>query len=100
MISVVDTANDISLNIKVILSDFLSKMIHSIQYENRSRSWLYKQLALLCAKGKLCKFDKGVYYLPEMNRLGFNKILSSYAVAEKKYIGEEENTIGYYSEFS
>ena len=71
--------------------------VSDIQYQNRSRSWLYKQLALLCAQGKLCKFDKGVYYLPEMNRLGLNRILSSYAVAEKKYIGEEENTIGYYS---
>ena len=71
--------------------------LDEIKYEGRSVPWLYKELAMLCKEGKLCKFDKGVYYLPETNRLGLNRILSSYTVAEKKYIGEEENTIGYYS---
>lgn len=71
-------------------------MMNEIAYENYSKPWISKELADLCACGKLIRFEKGVYYVPKMTALGPSK-LNPQKIIEKRYIvaGDERN--GYYS---
>jgi len=71
-------------------------MTNEIVYKNYSRPWLFKELNKLCKNGQLIRYDKGIYYIPTKTILGAS-ILNPRKVIEKKYIGNKNNTVGYYS---
>ncbi len=71
-------------------------MMNEIVFENYSKPWISKELAVLCAVGKLIRFEKGVYYVPKMTALGPSK-LNPQKVIEKRYIAVGDERNGYYS---
>lgn len=71
-------------------------MTNEIVYKNYSRPWIYKELNKLCKNGQIIRYDKGIYYIPTQTILG-PSVLNPRKVIEKKYIGNKNNTIGYYS---
>jgi len=71
-------------------------LFSEIKYRDYSQVWLSKELARLCAGGKLVRFENGVYYIPTQTALGLS-LLSPRKVIEKKYVQRGGETIGYYS---
>lgn len=71
-------------------------LVNELTYEEYSKPWINKELAALCASGKLIRFEKGVYYAPKMTVLGPSK-LNPQRVIEKKYIASGNEQNGYYS---
>ena len=71
-------------------------MMNAIAYKNYSKPWISKELADLCACGKLIRFEKGVYYVPKMTALGPSK-LNPQKIIEKRYISSGDERNGYYS---
>ena len=71
-------------------------LLSEITFEDYSRPWIMKQLQLLCESGDLCKYEKGVYYVPTDTFFG-KSILNPRKVIEKKYINDSRRIIGYYS---
>lgn len=71
-------------------------LVNELTYEEYSKPWINKELATLCASGKLIRFVKGVYYAPKMTVLGPSK-LNPQRVIEKKYIASGNEQNGYYS---
>lgn len=71
-------------------------MMKEIVYENYSKPWISKELAALCAEGKLIRFEKGVYYVPKMTALGPSR-LNPQKVIEKRFIADGDERNGYYS---
>lgn len=71
-------------------------MMNELSYKEYSKPWLSKELAALCASGKLIRFEKGVYYAPKMTALGPSR-LDPQKVIEKKYIANNCEKKGYYS---
>ena len=71
-------------------------MMNELSYMEYSKPWLSKELAALCASGKLIRFEKGVYYAPKMTVLGPSR-LNPQKVIEKKYIASGNERNGYYS---
>lgn len=71
-------------------------MINELKYKEYSKPWLSKELAALCASGKLIRFEKGVYYAPKMTALGPSR-LNPQKVIEKKYVASGDERNGYYS---
>ena len=71
-------------------------MMDEIAFKSYSKSWICKELADLCACGKLIRFEKGVYYVPKMTALGPSK-LNPQKIIEKRYISSGDERIGYYS---
>lgn len=69
-----------------------------IEYEDYSKSWIYKKLAELCQTGLLIRFEQGVYYIPNNTLLGPSR-LNPMKVIEKKYLSNSQDTFGYYSGF-
>ncbi len=67
-----------------------------IVFEDYSRPWISKQLNVLCAQGKLIRYEKGIYYIPTETIFG-KSLLSPRKVIEKKYISSNGETMGYYS---
>lgn len=71
-------------------------MVSELAYKDYSKPWISKELASLCASGKLIRFEKGVYYAPKMTVLGPTR-LNPQKVIEKKYVTDGNNRSGYYS---
>ena len=71
-------------------------LLRDITYKGYSQAWIYKQLCSLCEEGRLIKFDKGVYYIPQNTVLGTSR-LNPIDVIEKKYVETDNEIIGYYS---
>lgn len=71
-------------------------LLSEITFEDYSRPWIMKQLQSLCASGDICKYEKGVYYVPTQTIFG-KSILNPRKVIEKKYINDSKRIIGYYS---
>ena len=71
-------------------------LMNEIAYENYSKPWISKELAALCACGKLIRFEKGVYYVPKLTALGPSK-LNPQKLIEKRYIAAGNERKGYYS---
>lgn len=71
-------------------------LLSEISFEDYSRPWIMKQLQTLCEDGRLCKYEKGVYYIPTKTVFG-KSILSPRKVIEKKYINDCNRIMGYYS---
>jgi len=71
-------------------------MINEIAYKDYSKPWISKELADLCACGKLIRFEKGVYYVPKMTALGPSK-LNPQKIIEKRFIAAGDERKGYYS---
>lgn len=57
-------------------------LLSEISFEDYSRPWIMKQLQTLCEDGRLCKYEKGVYYIPTETVFG-KSILSPRKVIEK-----------------
>ena len=70
-------------------------LLESIEYEQRSSSWLLKELNKLCDSGELARFDKGVYYIPTQTVLG-TSVHCAEDVIERKYITDGITVYGYY----
>lgn len=70
--------------------------LSDISFEDYSRPWVMKQLQLLCKEEKICRYDKGVYYIPTDTVFG-KSVLNPRKVIEKKYISNRGQIIGYYS---
>lgn len=71
-------------------------LLSEILYKDYSRPWIMKQLQILCEDGSLCKYEKGVYYIPTETIFG-KSILDPRKVIEKKYINDCNRIMGYYS---
>ena len=71
-------------------------MMNEIAFKDYSKPWISKELANLCACGKLVRFEKGVYYVPKMTALGLSK-LNPQKIIEKRYITAGDGRNGYYS---
>ena len=71
-------------------------LMSELTYKEYSKPWINKELAALCASGKLIRFEKGVYYAPKMTALGPSK-LNPQRVIEKKYVASGNEKNGYYS---
>lgn len=69
---------------------------NEITFENYSRPWISKQLAVLCEAGKIIRYEKGVYYIPTDTVFG-KSLLNPLKVIERKYISNKGDIIGYYS---
>lgn len=67
-------------------------LLSEITFEDYSRPWIMKQLQLLCESGDLCKYEKGVYYVPTDTFFG-KSILNPRKVIEKKYINDSRRII-------
>lgn len=70
--------------------------LSDISFEKYSRPWIMKQLQLLCNEEKICRYEKGVYYIPTDTVFG-KSVLNPRKVIEKKYISDHGEIIGYYS---
>jgi predicted transcriptional regulator of viral defense system len=62
-----------------------------------SKSALTQQLATLCKKGLLAKYDNGIYYLPKKTRLKTSVGPTADTIARYKYIFKNGKTTGFYS---
>lgn len=71
-------------------------LLSEISFEDYSRPWIMKQLQMLCEDGRLCKYEKGVYYIPTETIFG-KSILNPRKVIERKYISDSNRIMGYYS---
>ncbi len=69
---------------------------NEIRFQNYSRPWIYKELNRLCEAGEIKRFEKGIYYIPKKSSLG-TSLLNPIKVVERKYIGQNDNTYGYYA---
>ncbi|MBR5970647.1 MAG: hypothetical protein IK016_09935 [Lachnospiraceae bacterium] len=67
-----------------------------IPAEGRSKPALSAELRTLCESGDLCKYDKGVFYLPKKSVLNMPVIPAADTVAHYKYIARRGKTYGYY----
>lgn len=67
-----------------------------IQFNPYSRSWIDKELKKLCKDGKLIRYERGIYYIPEKTLFG-NSLLNPNKVIERKYITEKGRIYGFYS---
>lgn len=54
----------------------------------------------LCDEGKICRFDKGIYYLPAKTRLKGASMIAPDMVAQYKYVSRKGKVNGYYSGFT
>lgn len=61
---------------------------------------LRQMFKVLCDSGKICRYDKGVYYLKGNSRLKGGISLSASEVARCKYIARKDRVDGYYSGFT
>lgn len=69
---------------------------NELNFKNYSRPWLQKELIALCEQGKLMRFEKGIYYIPNITMLGISH-MDAKKVIVKKYIDNGKDIIGYYS---
>ena len=69
---------------------------HEIAFQGYSAPWIKKALKNLCDEGKVVRFERGVYYIPEDTPLGRGR-LDPRKVIAKKYICNGSGIIGYFS---
>ena len=69
---------------------------HEIAFQGYSAPWIKKALKNLCDEGKVVRFERGVYYIPEDTPLGPGR-LDPRKVIAKKYICDGSGIIGYFS---
>ncbi len=56
---------------------------------------LQSQMRKLAANGLLCRFDRGIYFLPKESPSRFGSVLSLESVVQKKYLTEAGRPCGY-----
>ena len=56
-----------------------------------------RELRILCEEGKICKYDKGIYYIPKKTVLKNPIGPSADVVASYKYISRRGRVDGYYA---
>lgn len=61
---------------------------------------LRQMFKVLCDKGKICRYDTGIYYIKGNSRLKGGMTLSASKVAKYKYIARKEQVNGYYSGYT
>ena len=64
---------------------------------DKEKSELSRQLRILCEEGKLCKYEKGVYFIPKKSILSSMVGPSADVVARYKYISRRGKVDGYYT---
>ena len=65
-----------------------------------SNTSLRQMLKNLCDKGKLFRYEPGIYYLKGTSRLKGGTLLSAQDVARYKYVSRNNKTDGYYSGYT
>ncbi len=67
-----------------------------IKFEDYSKEKICMEMTKLCKKGKVVRFETGIYYIPKTNKFG-TVIFNQSKIVEKKYIEDGEQVFGYYS---
>ena len=67
-----------------------------IQYKEYSKIWIAKELTRLCEIGQLIRYERGIYYIPQITPFG-NSVLNPNKVIERKYLNENGERIGFYT---
>ena len=67
-----------------------------IQYKEYSKIWIAKELTRLCETGQLIRYERGIYYIPQITPFG-NSVLNPNKVIERKYLMKNGEQIGFYT---
>ena len=67
-----------------------------INFEDYSKEKICIEMTNLCKKGKVVRFETGIYYIPKTNKFG-TVIFNQSKIVDKKYIKDGEQVFGYYS---
>ncbi len=67
-----------------------------INFEDYSKEKICIEMTKLCKKGKVVRFEIGIYYIPKTNKFG-TVIFNQSKIVDKKYIKDGEQVFGYYS---
>ena len=67
-----------------------------INFEDYSKEKICIEMTKLCKKGKVVRFETGIYYIPKTNKFGTVNFNQS-KIVDKKYIKDGEQVFGYYS---
>lgn len=68
--------------------------ISDINFKGYSRIWVSKELARLCEDGKVIRYEKGLYYVPQNTIFGKSS-LNPNKVIKRKYLTEKGENIGF-----
>lgn len=68
--------------------------ISDINFKDYSRIWVSKELARLCEDGKIIRYEKGLYYIPQNTIFGKSS-LNPNKVINRKYLSENGESIGF-----
>jgi len=68
--------------------------IEDISFEDYSKSWIFTELKKLVDNGELKRFDRGVYYFPEIMSWG-ESIPNTNKIIERKFISDGNEIYGY-----
>jgi DNA-binding transcriptional ArsR family regulator len=71
-----------------------------IKIEGMTEENIRYHLKKLTDDGVICRFESGIYYLPKMNILGENYVLSAETVAFHKYVSRKGKRVGFYSGYT
>ena len=83
---------DFQLNKPILTSDILNIM------KGYSRSYIYQLIDKEEKKGKLIRFDTGIYYIPKETEFG-QAMPSVNSVVDKKYISNKGEIFGIYGKY-
>ena len=83
---------DFQLNKPILTSDILNIM------KGYSRSYIYQLIDKEEKKGKLIRFDTGIYYIPKETEFG-QAMPSVNSVVDKKYISNKGEIYGIYGKY-
>ena len=70
--------------------------ISEVKYDKCARSRRYTLISELCKKGKLVRFEKGIYYIPKTTKFGVIPF-DPMTVIEKKYVKVGDCAMGYFA---
>ena len=73
--------------------------IGQIQYNNFSRSWIFRELKKLVDSGELKRFDRGIYFFPILREWG-ETTLDPYKIVYPRFITDGNEVYGYISGLS
>lgn len=71
-------------------------LMREVSFEDYSQPWINKELKKLCDEGRLCRFEKGIYYIPSQTEFG-QSLLDPEKVIDVKYIRRGGVILGYYA---
>lgn len=71
-------------------------LLNEVNIHGMTEKYLRQTFSRLVKRGKLERFDQGVYYIPKVTPLGRSRI-SAKKVYEKKYITDKDSIYGFYS---